>query len=277
MNGAVHGTTLIKDSSLFYVLETDSGRHPQEFYIGYVGDDMAALEQPRGPANPASKIKDLAPTPKYVMAELSTLGSSAGPLRVSAGAYRNHARFTLHSSVIRYWRVMRSSVDMDRWAEGGGYFINCARRRFKPDGYIAMTKREQQAGQSGNVMELEERNGEQTIPTHSTKCVTSADSHNESNGPWMVFRLLPGEHKELKEDKKVEEDKKLEEDKLEEDKKRDEMPQKKKGDRTPQTKRKFNQHNTLVDYGSDPTYRSDERDFEFLYGDPSTFSMTDQQ
>ena len=60
----------------------------------------------------------------------------------------------------------------------------------------------------------------------------------------MVFRLLPGEHKE-----------------------------KGKKEQPAQQAQEPEHDDTLVDFGSDPTYRSDDRDFKMLFGDLSTLQL----
>ena len=216
----VKGTTEKKDASLFYVIQTEDGWHPREFYLGYVGESLEELWLPKGPADPVSKIHvkgKLAPIPKYVTADLNMIGRCDEPLEVSEGAHRNRARFSLHNSTPRRMTAFRSKIDTEKWAEGGGFFINCARRMFKLDGYIAMETDQKQP------------------PTYKTACYTSIKKHSsEEEGPWMVFRLLPGEHKEN-------------------------VPLKPRIDvMTP-----------LVDVGKYRTYLSDERDFRYLFGDLS--------
>ena len=255
----VQGTTEIKDASLFYIIKTDSSRFPHEFYIGYVGNDLSDLELPKGPANPISKSKAaLAPIPQYITADLKMVGSSNQPLGVTAGTHKNHARFTLHRSAVRKYAFTRTPVDTDKWAEGGGYFINCARRMFKLDGYVAMVRRprgdrnDAQRRGGGEGTELEEQEtefgegqqqegavGRATMGDHTytTTCKTSVKSHS-NDWPWMVFHLLPGEHKDtsLKESKIQPED----------------------------------LGEPLIDRSEYPiVYQSNARDFQFLFGDPT--------
>ena len=238
VDSKVMGTTKREQASLFYVIPTDEGRHPHEFYIGYMGDEMDALHLPKGPANPISKVKQLAPIPQYVMAELNMLGRCDGPLEVSAGAYRNQVRFSLHNSAAKKSAALRTSVDTGKWAQGEGFFINCARRVFKLDGYIAMTKAEDpgSTNKAGNGTNMEMTEIQKAGPQYSTACLTSIKNHN-SKGTWMVFRLLPGEHKELKKDppKKV---------------------TSKQGELT----------KPPVDFGSNPFYLGDDWDFQYLFG-----------
>ena len=239
----VQGTTEKKDASLFYIIKTDSSRYPHEFYIGYVGDKLSALELPKGPANPMSKSKaELAPIPQYVTADLKMLGWSDQPLGVTAGTHKNHARFTLHSSAVRKYAFTRSPVDTDKWAEGGGYFINCSRRMFKLDGYVAMVKRTPRSGRNADQrrqgIQLQEiRPGaSKDGSTYTTTCKTSVKSHSD-NWPWMVFHLLPGEHKDAS------------------FKERELQPEE--------------LGEPLIDRSEFPVvYQSDERDFQLLFGNP---------
>ena len=210
----VRGTTDIKEASLFYILKTEDGKHPHEFYIGYVGDDVWAQVHP----NPMSKSQVLAPAPHYLTADLKTTGWTNEPLGVTAGTHRGRARFMLHNSAVRKYAFTRTPIDSDKWAEGGGYFINCARRSFRLDGYVAMVRKDkQQQIEEGIEMQEQEtdlgaggiqqqqevggaRGGAKKGPyTYRTACMTSVKSH-KNDWPWMVFRLLPGWHKtDLKE------------------------------------------------------------------------------
>ena len=237
--GHVQGTPDIKQASLFYIIKTENTRFPHEFYIGYVGNDLSALERPKGPANPLSKSKAVAPIPHYVTADLKMIGSSNQPLGVTAGMHKNRARFSLHSSALRKYAFTRSKVDVDKWREGGGYFINCARRMFKLDGYVAMIRRSRVVTQqtAGGQQQIPLLGGSDSNFTYTTRCKTSVTDHS-NNWPWMVFHLLPGEHKRasLKEKKIKPED-------LSE---------------------------PLIDRSKYPVeYWSDARDFEYLFGDPT--------
>ena len=253
----VQGTTKIEDASLFYIIKTDSSRHLHEFYIGYVGNKLSVLELPKGPANPMSKSKGaLAPIPHYVTADPGRMGSSNQPLGVTAGMHKNRARFTLHSSMVRKYAFTRAPVDTDKWAEGGGFFINCSRRMFKLDGYVAMDRHQRREGQRGEETELQEPGQRQQTTefgggqpqvqgggagaskyTYTTACKTSVKSHSNS-WPWMVFHLLPGEHKDTSLKKR-----KLQPEELGE---------------------------PLIDRSEFPiVYQSDERDFQLLFGNPT--------
>ena len=261
----VQGTTEIKDASLFYIMKTESRCHPHEFYIGYMGNDLKVLEFPKGPANPMSKSKaSLAPIPQYITADLNLVGSSKQPLGVTAGTHKNRARFMLHSSAVRKYAFTHTPVDTNKWAEGGGYFINCTHRMFKLDGYVAMVRHPrvdrndaqlQRRGEREGT-ELEEIKGEQETefgegqqqegavggatkgdPTYTTTCKTSVKSHS-NDWPWMVFHLLPGEHKDtsLKESKIQPED----------------------------------LGEPLIDRSEYPiVYQSNARDFQFFFGHPT--------
>ena len=249
----VQGTTNIEEASLFYIIKTDSSRHPHEFYIGYVGKKLSALELPKGPADPISKSKGaLAPIPQYVTADPGMMGSSGHSLRVTAGTHKNHARFTLHSSTIRKYAFTRAPVDSDKWAEGGGFFINCSRRMFKLDGYVAMDKPVGQGGEGteppepGQGQHMTTFGGGQprggagagaSTATYTTSCKRSVKSHSNS-WPWMVFHLLPGEHKDMSLMKR-------------------ELRPEELGE-------------PLIDRSKFPiVYQSDERDFQLLFGDPT--------
>lgn len=253
----VQGTTEKEEASLFYIIKSDSSRHLHEFYIGYVGNELSALELPKGPANPMSKsTAALAPIPQYITADLRMVGSSDQPLGVTAGTHKNRARFTLHSSAVRKYAFTRTPVDSDKWAEGGGYFINCSRRTFKLDGYVAMERGERGGGGGGDGHEMQvtrfgagrQRGGgagggaSMDSHTYTTRCFTSMKNHR-NNWPWMVFHLLPGEHKDAS----------LEGHEL----------------------RSEELWEPLIDRSKHPiAYQSDERDFQLLFGNPTAEQQT---
>ena len=267
----VQGTTEIKKASLFYIIKTDDSKHPHEFYIGYVGNDLSTLEFPKGPADPKSKSRAvLAPIPQYITADLKMVGSSNQPLGVTAGTHKNHARFTLHSSAVRKYAFTRTPVDTDKWAEGGGYFINCARRMFKLDGYVAMVRhpvgdrnaaQTRRGGEGTELEEIKEEEQETDLGegqqqegavgraikdshTYTTTCKTSVKNHS-NDWPWMVFHLLPGEHKDM-----TLKERKIQPEDLGE---------------------------PLIDRSEYPiVYQSDARDFQFLFGNPTAQTMNSQ-
>ena len=171
-------------------------------------------------------------------------GRSEGPLKVSAGAYGDEARFSLHSSVLKKYAFMRTSVDSSRWAEGEGFFIHCTRRRFRIDSYIAMMKEEPRPARSARN-NLEEEDDKQDSNTYKTMCLLSVKNHKEDKGPWMVFRLLPGEHKKLPAER--------------EDVVNKRMPKM-------MTEEEYFRKPVVDVDENDPTYRSDHHDFSYLYG-----------
>ena len=143
--------------------------------ITYYGEDKDALMRPKGTLDPMSKEEPLAPLPLYLDGSVSLLGYSEGPLEVKPNVTEENARFVIYSRVFD----VTAPVDVNEWELGEQFFINCSRRRFRWDGYIAVSAIKTQ--------------GEYT-----TSIVPSQQVHNGVD-TWMLFRLMPVEHRTLNE------------------------------------------------------------------------------
>ena len=210
------GTTNPNSASLFYIVPTDNGKHPNEFLIGYVGNDLEALSRPKGPADPNSDNTPLAPSARYLTVDLSMFGKSEGPLTVSKGVFGSNARFQLHSRVMRNYRISRAPIDTRHWVDGEEFFINCARRPFRLNSYVTMVKCPETVRSVGGQRHIVTKNRETSIELetvegtteeegtrgsaiskkreYKTACMLDVRNHN-SKGPWMVFRLHPARYK----------------------------------------------------------------------------------
>ncbi len=170
---AVEGTRNIRNASLFYIIPNDEGSNPYEFTIAYFGDNRKVLRR-SGTLSPVSK-HSIEPVARYLDASISPFGTNSGPLHLKFHLRESHSRLTLHSRLVR----KSPPIDTAAWTTGREmFFINCARRRMKKDGYICM-KAVHRQGQ----------------PPFVTACVPSTAAHNDRN-TFMLFRLLPPSHRE---------------------------------------------------------------------------------
>ena len=166
---SIRGTTNPQNASLFFIISSDSGQHPYEFHIAYMGDNHHTLKKRVSSLTPLTQ-KPVQAIPRYLDAGVSVFGTNSGPLYLE---YHVSER----SRLLLYGRVAneKGPVSTTTWTQGRDmFFINCARRRLKRDGYIAMRRRRR-------------RNGE---VEWMTACVPRKDDHNERNR-LMLFRLLP--------------------------------------------------------------------------------------
>ena len=170
-NYAVEATRDIKQASAFFVLSNEDGGHPYEFVIGFYGDSRKVLKRKASTlASATRQVMD--PIPRYLHTPVNVLGTNFGPLHLKHHVLESQSRLTLHSRLFKPY----NPVHITPWVDGReAFFINCARRRAKRDGYICVKL---VAGQRGGRPELR------------TGCVPTKRKHNERN-TWMLFRLLP--------------------------------------------------------------------------------------
>ena len=171
---AVEATRNIRNASLFYVIPSDDGENPYEFVLGYLGDNRSLLKRATSTLTPSSKAQ-VQGLHRYLNARVSVSGGNPGPLHLQHHITESDSRLTLQN------RLMKKSkpVDTTAWVQGREtFFINCARRRLKRDGYICV-----KAIQTRGQVEL------------ITACVPSTSFHNDRN-TWMLFRLLPGSYRD---------------------------------------------------------------------------------
>ena len=109
---------------------------------------------------------------------MSFYGNNSGPLYLKSELHNKHSRLTLHNRVIG---DNKAPNDTRVWGYGKEeFFINCARRRFKKDGFIAVKRIAVRTGRG----QMEER--------YITMCLSSEKYHDEQN-VWMLFRLFPAQ------------------------------------------------------------------------------------
>ena len=163
----VHATRNPENASLFFIVPSDN-KHPNEFHITYMGEDRRLLKKRVSTLTPASQ-RPMQAIPRYLNASVSVFGTNPGPLQL---------RYYVSSSsqLLLFGRVAdeKGPVSPQRWLQGRDmFFINCARRKFKKDGYIAMRRR-QRCGQVEWI----------------TSCLPQRGDHNGFS-IFMLFRLLP--------------------------------------------------------------------------------------
>ena len=164
----VRATTNPQNASLFFILPSDNGKHPHEFHITYMGDNRRLLKKRVSSLTPVSQ-KPIQAIPRYLNASVSVFGTNPGPLQL-----RYHV--SCRSQLLLFGRVSNENgpVSPQRWLQGHDmFFINCARRRCKKDGYIAMRQRHRH-GQAEWI----------------TSCLPRREDHNDFS-IFMLFRLLP--------------------------------------------------------------------------------------
>ena len=170
---SIRGTNKIENASLFFIISSDSGRHPYEFHIAYRGDNRHMLKKRVSSLTPLSQ-KAVEAIPRYLNASVSVFGTNQGPLYLQ---YHVSER----SRLLLFGRVAneKGPVSTTTWTQGQDmFFINCARRRMKKDGYIAMRRRR--------------RNRE---VEWVSACYPRRHDHNDRS-IFMLFRLLPASYRD---------------------------------------------------------------------------------
>ena len=164
----VAATEDVGNASLFYIFPNEDGKHPYEFVLAFYGDGQTALKRKTSTLTPVLD-KSIDPLPRYLSAPVNVLGHNPGPLHLHLTAYESNARLTLHSRLVKKY----TPIDTSNWVLGReAFFINCARRRLKRDGYVCVKQR-----QRGRQRQL------------ITACVSSK-RHHDDRTTWMLFRLL---------------------------------------------------------------------------------------
>ena len=163
-----------ESASIFFLSSTDEEDIPEEFMIGHYGEDKDVLMKPKGTLDPMSKEEPLAALPRYLDGPVSLFGYNNGPLEVKPNVKEENARFVLHNRVFEGYQP----AAVKSWEMGEEFYINCSRRRFCWDGYLAVKKT--------NTLDF------------TTVIVPNQENHNGTD-TWLLFRLMPVEHKFHKE------------------------------------------------------------------------------
>ena len=117
---------------------------------------------------------------KYLEADVNLLGRNSGPLHMRNDVKEENARFTLHS---RLYRRKAAPADLRGWVCGKDrFFINCSRRAYRIDGFLAMKRALRGGG---------------TQAEFSSICVSSVKHHNEINHVFMLFSLISPKERDI--------------------------------------------------------------------------------
>ncbi len=175
-DNTVYGTTRLAEASSFHIITTGDSKYPSEFFIMHWQGNRQQLTNVNDPVvRSQAKMTNL---PLYLTTNTGIFGQSEGPLQLKSTVLTNQARFCLHSRVQSTFACMMclsTPVSLSDWIEGEQFYINCSRRAFKIDGYVAMKKLDQE----GEVQK-----------TYQYKTVTLPSiSDPSSSTEGMLFRL----------------------------------------------------------------------------------------
>ncbi len=138
-DNTVYGTTRLAEASSFHIITTGDSKYPSEFFIVHWQGDRQLVTNVNDPeVRSRPKMTNL---PLYLTTNTGIFGKSEGPLQLKSTVLTNQARFCLHSRVQSTFACMMclsTPVSLSDWIEGEQFYINCSRRAFKIDGYIAM-------------------------------------------------------------------------------------------------------------------------------------------
>ena len=184
----IQGTTQVQDASLFYVIPTDDGNHPFEFFIICYGEDIAARCEPKSIHDPMSRSSQQAvPLPSYVSGEGNLFGYSSRPLELKSSVFERQARFAIHSRIVHAAMMcLTSPVASASWIEGEEFYVKCSRRRFRADGYLAMKRESRPASKRRRLTDAD--------GTYKTVILPKVRMSASAN-TGLLFRLHPVEHK----------------------------------------------------------------------------------
>ena len=85
----------------------------------------------------------------------------------------------------RLLKNLTPTIEVSDWVNGSeAYYINCSRRKFARDGYVAVKKVQGRAHDR---------------PTYITACFPSIDYHSDDHDVFMLFQLLRPSLKQLSE------------------------------------------------------------------------------
>jgi hypothetical protein len=173
-NYAVEGTLDINRASPFHIVPSD-GSHPNEFMmVHYTQNASIRAQELRRCSSSLNAYLHMAisPMPRYLKANTSIAGHNHAPLTLEMKIDETCARLVLQSRIISKKHHM--VMDTSSWLTGREiYFIRCARRRFKKEGFLCMKYKPSQNG----------------LPPYRLKIASSTDKHDENH--FMLFRLLP--------------------------------------------------------------------------------------
>lgn len=166
---ALEGTTDIKKASLFTIAANDDTDHPHEFLIAYMEEDHQKAKEMKREDSALNIDTEVYSKylPRYLSAPLGLFGHNHGPLRFENRVRKRWSRFIFQSRIVGSLApIFDGNLTDDR------YFIQCARRKGRVNGYLALRR----TGRAPNYR-------------YSSACFPRMNSHNDST-VGMLFRPL---------------------------------------------------------------------------------------
>ena len=165
----------IKNSSTFYIFQPEDRDIQNEFLVGH-------YKHSAGSRQSAARCEEKRIV-SYLEAPVSFLGYNDGPLKVKQNIKEEYCRFMLHDRLLK---TLTPTIEVSDWVNGNeAYYINCSRRRFARDGYVAVKK-------------VQGRAPDQPA-CYITGCFPSIDYHSDDHDVFMLFQLLRPSLKQLSE------------------------------------------------------------------------------
>ena len=175
----VVGTDSEANASLFFITPTEDANHPSEFFITHYEKEFNEDEH-FNEDDPFIKMQiKKSQCPWHVASNGNMLGFCSQPLDLKSTVRTQHARFSLHSRVqqsFAFMTCLSTAVSLGDWIDGEEFYINCSRRSFQIDGYIAMKRQQYPFGPYGAY-------------TYKTQTVATMKDPSLGKGIGMLFRL----------------------------------------------------------------------------------------
>ena len=192
----VWATDDIRNASPFFIIPNDEGNNAYEFHIAYKGDDQCLIrkQEVSTSSTPQHFTEQI---PRYLSAPLTLCGVNAGSLQLKHHVLEE-SRLILENRIGKD----KGPVNPQNWVNGREvFFVRCARRSFKLDGYICV--KQQRRGGEGEWITacvpfkscVKQQRREGGEDEWITACVPFKFLHNEQD-IFMLFRLLPISYKE---------------------------------------------------------------------------------
>ena len=176
-NYTILATTDISNASPFFIFPTDEGNHPFEFHIAYKNNNQR-LQKRRDSSHTSKPEQATEQIPRYLSVPLTICGVNKGPLQLKH-LIMEEGRLVLQTRIGKD----KGPVNLHDWLNGKEvFFIKCARRKFKRDGYICV-KQQRRGGEDEWI----------------TACVPFKFLHDEREF-FMLFQLLPASYKPQSQD-----------------------------------------------------------------------------
>lgn len=198
----VKGTTFTDEAKPFGVLPLD-GAIPHEFTITSnqaahyrlrCASTVTRREQPVEGVGPRSDDEDddlEEAIPRYLEAKVDITGTNPmyRPVSMRSNIKMRDARLALQSRVLK--ATDKLPADITPWLKGKeSFYIKCQRRGIGKKGYLCARRlTDEEVLHEKRRLHLGERD---KLPYHyKLTVVSSIHAHNEEDGVYMLFRLLP--------------------------------------------------------------------------------------